>query len=126
MITWGDSVLLCANTEVNDYLRDQIEFARQIGKEHNLLQCIHRMANQWYQHQYVCILYKDFAKHSFGFACFYLKDIVISNDSKEVEIHYKPNAEPFMNGGLIYTGPDQSDETFSVQLNKSDGWSIHT
>jgi hypothetical protein len=123
-------MLVPANTEVNDYLRDQIEFAYEIKKQNNLFECLNRMDHEWYQYPYACILYKDFAKHSFEFSCYRLKDLIITaNEDNEIQFEFAPNSRPFTNGGLIYHGPDLDgikEETFSVELNPSDGWSIHT
>jgi len=121
-------MLLCANTEIHDYLRETVQIAHRLGKEHNLLQCLYRLGHEFYQHEYVCFLYKDMAKYSFGFECFYLKDVTISDDNSGYMMR-KPGAQPWCIGGLIYHGPDIDGiehETFNVRLVKSDGWSINT
>jgi hypothetical protein len=65
-------------------------------------------------HEAVCVLYKDFAPYSFEFA------MMTKKDNKFI-----------YNGGLIYhgkhdNGGDGSFPTFSVNLEKTEGWAIHT
>jgi len=56
------------------------------------------------------LLYPDWAKYSLGFT------MMDNND------------RPAFSGGLIYHGPVDGvfEETFSVSLNDSNGWQIHT
>lgn len=59
-------------------------------------------------------LYKDFVKHSFGFA-------LISPEDDELDI----KSHTFLNGGIILHG---YEETFSIEINPVDDphYSIHT
>ena len=81
--------------------------------------------------QYVCILSKDFAPYSFYWTMYDLKDCIIGEEKDEGWIIAKGGAKPWMNGGLIYSGPHDLGEntdfnTFSVNLTQHSGWSIHT
>jgi hypothetical protein len=108
------------------HLDEVLAFAREIGMEDNLMQrgitYLHSYANHdgekilpLDQHKTRCLLFKDFAPHSFYF-------VIESNDNEH---------RRWMNGGLIFHGPhdrggDGGAPTFSVNINPCNGWSIHT
>jgi len=122
-------MLIPSSNEVKELLNEAVSFAHKIGKEENLLQCLFRMGHGWHNngHEYVCLLNRDFVKYSFGFSCWNLKDITIgtrANQDEEIYYNIRSGAQPWLVGGLIYHGG--TEETFSVQLNNNDGWSIHT
>ena len=65
-----------------------------------------------------CVLYRDFAPLSFAF-------------TMEVRKSPEDEYEYWFNGGLIFHGPhdnggDGGFPTLSVNLNPTDGWSVHT
>lgn len=121
-------MLLPATNEIKIYIEDTVSFANKINKQENLLQCLYRLGHGWYNNgrEYVCILTKDWAPYSFGFACFDLKNIQITGHAETGEVVYtiRNGAKPFLVGGLIYHGGNE--ETYSIQINPTDGWSIHT
>ena len=111
-----------------EHLDEVLQFANKINKEHQLLQCLWRVSENFnHGKPYVCIIGKDFAAYSFTFACYKLDDVEIITDNGTF-ISRKYGSDPFLNGGIIYHGPhDKADkETFNIQLSPSDGWSIHT
>lgn len=124
-------MLFPVNDEVRNYLSEAVKYAWQIGKEDQLLQCLHRLGHGHYNngHEYICILYKDFAPLSFVFDYFQLKDILFDENGT---IILKSTARSFSNGGLIYSGPlpnggENTDaSTFTVHINEHTGWSINT
>jgi hypothetical protein len=89
------------------------EFAKRIGKEDNL--------NQWLEHldqvdknnpEIETVLTNDFVPFSFEF---YRRE--------KVGHRFRGN------GGLIYHGPLEDrtkPQTFAIQIDPTDGWSIHT
>ena len=121
-------MLIPVSNEVKTLLNDSVSFAHKIGKEHSLLQLLFRLAHGYHNNgrEYVCLLNRDFCSHSFGFSCWDLKDITIEANQENAEIVYTihTGAKPWMVGGLIYHGGNE--ETFAVEMNPSDGWSIHT
>lgn len=85
-----------------EYYDNVMKYAKEINKEQNLKECLARLE----LHGDV-ELYKDFAPYSFSFVCF--KNGIIQ-----------------MNGGLIYHDDQADKENFSVSINPTIGWSIHT
>mgnify|MGYP003345989501 FL=1 len=118
-------------------LQKTLKFSYSIDKQDQLLFLLFRLGHGSYNNgnEYVCFLYNDFSPHSFLFSYYNLEDceIAIDNqkylDEDETILKVKMGKKPWLSGGLIYHGrlPDGSKpETFSVELNPSDGWSIHT
>ncbi len=117
--------------EINcgEYFEETESFARESGQ---LEQFHGRLEYMAHGHQsdeelalfggniadYRVVLFSDFAPHSFAF-----------------EMQYKKKEEDewefFMNGGLIYHGSHDGHgsggaPTFSVTMDKADGWRVHT
>lgn len=118
-------------------LREAVKYAHQINKEHNLLQCLYRLGhgswiddNKGGEQAYICVLYNDFSQLSFLFSYYDLKDFDYFDLDGEMVL--KRNAIPWLNGGLIYSGPlpdgkqNTDESTFTINITKHDGWSIHT
>ena len=109
-----------------------MKFARYLNMEDQLLAMLYRIGNAYHNNgnQYVCFLGKDFAPYSFSWCCFNLKDCHIDGSTGEINVNYQ--AKSWLNGGLIYSGPlpeggENNDQTtFSVNLEKRHGWSLHT
>lgn len=126
-------MLLPMSNDVKSYLYDTLDFAEKLNKHDELVKLLFRLGSGFWNngHEYICLLGRDFYKHSFTFACYDLYNIKIYENEEEREINYSilEEADPWMCGGLIYHGPEldgSKEETFSVELNPSDGWSIHT
>lgn len=115
-----------------EHLEKTMKFARDINMENQLLALLYRIENAYYNNgkQYVCFLGKDFAPYSFSWCCFDLKDCHVNYDTDEIDTNYQ--AVSWLNGGLIYSGPlpgggeNNDQNTLSINLNKCDGWSLHT
>lgn len=107
--------MLVMTDEVVGYLREVKEFARSQGLLEQLEGHLARLQN--YSDNSVVELYKDFAPHSFSF--------LIKVRGKDGRYH------PWINGGLIYSGPTQpldgSFPALTVSLGTpTHGWSVHT
>ena len=117
--------------DTRELLSQAMKYAYQIGKSEKLLECLHRLGHGHHNNgkEYVCILNKDFAPLSFVFSYYKLSDVSHFEDGNIV---MKRGTDPFMNGGLIYSGPlpkrgmNTDENTFSVNIDKHVGWSIHT
>ena len=116
-----------------EYYTKVLEFSAKIYMQGQLLTLLARLGEGYWNNgkQYVCILSKDFAPYSFYWTMYDLKDCIIGEGKDEGWIVAKGGAKPWMNGGLIYSGPhdlgENTDEnTFSVNLAPHSGWSIHT
>jgi hypothetical protein len=112
-----------------DYFEEVEAFARESGQ----LESFHgQLAHLTHGHQsdeelalfgsriaeFRTVLFHDFAPHSFAFEMQY---------KKEEDEEWKH----FMNGGLIYHGPHDGygsggSPTFSVTVDKAEGWRVHT
>jgi len=94
------------------YLDKVREFADKIGMREQLEDKLDQL-DMWFGKRLTANLYRDFAPHSFYWE-------LLTDDGKRV-----------MNGGLIFHGQhDQGGDggapTFSVCLEPTNGWSIHT
>ena len=117
--------------DTRERLREAMKWAYCIDKEHQLLQCLYRLGHGSDNggQEYICILGKDFAPLSFTFAYHKLDNI---ERFEKGDVILKLGSEPWLCGGLIYSGPlpkggentDQS--TFTTNIDKHNGWSIHT
>lgn len=90
------------NIKCQEHYDSVLLYAKSINKEINLKECLTRLENFGEVE-----LYKDFAPYSFSFMCF-------------------KNGIMQMNGGLIYHDAEADKVNFSVSLNPTIGWSIHT
>jgi len=101
-----------------EYFDKVVEFAKKTNKYDNLKENLDYLDTyaQRNGNKTQCILYKDFAPYSFEF---------------QMQIKTNDKYEKWFNGGLIFHGShdcggDGGGPTFSVCLNPTDGWSIHT
>lgn len=111
-------VLVVPNEEAMDYLEEQIDFARGTDCIDNLADRLFWLVQNGGSRPVRVVLCRDFAPHSFVFAVQRVDDT-------------GQRWERCMNGGLIYSGPDQpldgSAPAFTVSLGEPKiGWSIHT
>ena len=101
-----------------EHLKKVRAFAESVGATEQLQNRLDYLANFGGNPDCcVCHLYFDYAPHSFQFTL-------------------ERNGEPFMNGGLIYSGPgcpsDGSGPSFTVDLRqdqqegRTHQWSVHT
>jgi hypothetical protein len=103
--------------QIRDYLTSVQSFADRVGLRASLDKALDRLGGQFFGHPTRVRLFKDFAPQSFEFVKEY------QSESGKWEFAY--------NGGVIYHGPhdnggDGSAPTFSVNLERHHGWSIHT
>lgn len=108
------------------YFDSVLAFAEKIGKKEQLQQKLDYLKNYacgqegdegYDPTKTKCYIGKDFAPYSFAFS--------VARKDKNGEYQY------WFNGGLIFHGNHDSfgsgaAPSFSVTLNKEDGWSIHT
>ena len=95
-----------------DRFKEAWLFAKETSQLDNLkeqIRCLIRIANNF---KSSCVLRHDFAPHSFAF--YIVKDGAVS-----------------FNGGVIYHGPhdgcgDGGGPTYSVSIDKAQGWKIHS
>jgi hypothetical protein len=112
-------MLVAFNDFAQDALAEAIRFAAKTNQLTNLIQKLNFLANYANEVGTRCTLFKDFAPYSFT--------IIM-----EKEDYLNPGEFiPWFGGGLVYHGPhdnggDGGAPTFSVNLNNSNGWSIHT
>jgi hypothetical protein len=100
------------------HLSEVFEFAEEHGLSDQLCQILYKLGHGFNNRgkEYVCLLSKDFAPHSFVFSCYDLDQIDRFEYSEfkgiyEVVAYRKSGAEPWICGGLIYSHAE---------------WSIHT
>lgn len=110
--------MLVPVSNCRQYLEEVFDFAEDHKLSDQLCQILYRLGHSFNNKgkEYVCLLSKDFAPHSFCFSCYNLDQIDKFEYSEykgiyEVAIYRKPGAEPWMSGGLIYSHSK---------------WSIHT
>lgn len=111
-------VLVVPDHEAMAYLEEQMAFARSIDRMDNLAERLYFLVQSGRPRPTRTVLFRDFAPHSFIFT----QQQVDDSGQKWVRT---------MNGGLIYSGPDQpldgSAPAYTVSLNDSHvGWSTHT
>ena len=113
-----------------EYLQEVMKFAHSVNKAENLLNCIFRVGHCYHNNgkEYICFLGKDFAPMSFYFSVYQMDQCEIVNGEL---MRKRGTGDPWMCGGIIFhgnhdNGGDGSDPTFSVCLEPTDGWSIHT
>ena len=102
---------------VRAHFQKVLKFARETGQLQNFLNKLNYLHNYGEAGSVKCVLYKDFAPMSFRLT-FY---------RKQEDGTWKP----WIYGGLIYHGEidgygSGSAPTFSVCVNETSGWSIHT
>jgi hypothetical protein len=111
-------VLVVPDHEAMGYLEEQIAFARSIDCMDNLAEGLFWLIQHGGSRPVRTVLFRDFAPHSFIFTVQRVDDT-------------GQKWERCMNGGLIYSGPDQpldgSAPAFTVSMGESEiGWSVHT
>jgi len=88
----------------------------------------------------LCLLYKDFAPHSFGFALYWAKLMEETDEETgyrrlqldaEGKPQYDRDCQPVLGGLIFHPGvgtPGIDDGSLSVELNPQKGphWSVHT
>jgi hypothetical protein len=102
-------------TKINDLTNGDLEKAIKLSrklKNQSLIKCLQRLKKINHLHNYEHFIYSDFAPYSFYFI-------------------RKLNNKYIMNGGIIFHGSHDnfgsgSTPTFSVTLEKTKGWKIHT
>jgi len=101
--------------QTNGELELAKEFAAKVGKADDLQKQLDYLAN-YSDRETKCVLYHDFAPHSFGF------DMMLRGKDGEWKRWY--------NGGLIFFGDGETGvggPQYSVRIGgTSCGWSIHT
>ena len=121
-------VLAAFVPEVVDYLNEQVKFALEMGlAEHFVRKLAYFATYAWGNScgPLRTMLMKDYAPHSFHFM---MQEAKLVRDSGGLlEWSWKAR----MNGGIIYSGPEQpldgSAPAFTVSVDPAQhGWSIHT
>lgn len=101
-------------TSCDKALSETLEFAKKHGRLQDFLDQVQHVRNIASNHTGARVKFcKDFSPHSF------------------VWVIRKADGNMVMNGGLIFHGPHDGfgsgqGPTYSVTLNPTDGWSIHT
>jgi len=115
--------LVILDDDLLDKLEREREFASAMGLREQLEQQVHYLAtyanHDGEQPTRQCVLYDDFAPHSFCFSHF-----MPARYSKDNQRHF------WFNGGLIFQGPscpaDGSFPSLTVSLASGTGWFCHT
>jgi hypothetical protein len=113
-------VVLILDDEQLDRLEQVRELARSLGLSRQLERQLCFLARDWSDEpRDQCVLYSDFAPHSFSFVRYILP--AFSNDGTRKFLY---------NGGLIYQGPgapgDGSFPSLTVSAAEGSGWFCHT
>lgn len=99
------------------YLKETVEFAQEIEKIDDLKDKLEYLGTYGNRNTR-CKLSKDFAPYSFSFLM-------------EIQKPKEKGWSPYFNGGLIYHGEhdgggDGGRPSYSVNLEKKHGWTVHT
>lgn len=102
---------------IREYFDSVVDFARRTNQLDSLSTCLNRLSSKYFGRETRVCLYKDFAPYSFQFT----KAVRAENGTWRFAY----------GGGIIYHGPhdnggDGGAPTFSVCLEATHGWSIHT
>ena len=102
--------------KTNGKLDEVIDFAAKYDKSDNLQRQLDYLDNYYDRDKTRCLLFTDFAPQSFAF---------------EMQRKKDDQWEYWFSGGMIFHGNHDgfgsgAAPTYSVCLNPTDGWSIHT